>query len=70
MADYAERIAQEMIAQYGDLAAIEAAKRACALVDSGDLVAGAIWANITNAIRELNAPTLRRTHRADGANSN
>jgi hypothetical protein len=53
-----------MVEQHGDRAVAVAAKRASDFVDFGDLVAGALWANITQAIREMT------TQRQNGEDSN
>jgi hypothetical protein len=45
--------AKLMIRRYGDDAAAEAAQRADSLLEEGDALGSAVWANITKAIEEL-----------------
>ena len=47
------RSARLLVDQHGDTAAIEAAMRADALLDEGDLDGYAVWRRIVRAVREL-----------------
>ncbi len=51
------RSAQEMIRQFGDIAASEADARASALTDRGDSAGGLVWRRIREAIGQLQNDT-------------
>ena len=55
------RSANELIKQFGDTADIEAAARADALLDKGDLEGQLVWLRILTAIDELQKAQLGET---------
>ncbi len=53
------RSAHALIQQHGDAAAIEAAIKADAMLDKGDLDGAAVWRRIVAAINELQREELK-----------
>ena len=53
------RSAHALIQQHGDAAAIEAAMKADAMLDEGDLDGAAVWRQIVAAINELQRGKLK-----------
>ena len=47
------RAAHELIEQHGDAADIDAARRAAALMEAGDLEGGTVWKRIVKAVERL-----------------
>jgi hypothetical protein len=56
------RSANELIKQFGDTAAIEAAARADALLDKGDLDGQRVWLRILKAIDEMQKTPLGKAN--------